>query len=56
MLKTEKEQVVAELAERLREADTLIVADYRGLTHAELDGVRTYCSGTAPASPSARTR
>ena len=41
MLKTEKEQVVAELAERLREADTLIVADYRGLTHAELDGVRT---------------
>jgi large subunit ribosomal protein L10 len=41
MLKTEKEQVVAELVERLRTADTLIVADYRGLTHAELDGVRT---------------
>ena len=45
MLKTEKEQVVAELAERLREADTLIVADYRGLTHAELDGVRTQLLG-----------
>ncbi len=45
MLKTEKEQVVAELAERLREADTLIVADYRGLTHAELDGVRTVLLG-----------
>jgi large subunit ribosomal protein L10 len=41
MLKTQKEMIVAELAERLRTADTLIVADYRGLTHAELDGVRT---------------
>jgi large subunit ribosomal protein L10 len=41
MLKTEKEGLVAELVERLRTADTLIVADYRGLTHAELDGVRT---------------
>jgi len=41
MLRTEKETIVAELVERLRSADTLIVADYRGLTHAELDGVRT---------------
>lgn len=41
MLKTEKELVVAELTERLRTAETLIVADYRGLTHAELNGVRT---------------
>jgi large subunit ribosomal protein L10 len=41
MLKTEKERVVAELVERLQTAETLIVADYRGLTHAELDGVRT---------------
>lgn len=41
MLKTDKERVVAELVERLRTADTLLVADYRGLTHAELDGVRT---------------
>jgi large subunit ribosomal protein L10 len=45
MLKTEKEHVVAELVERLRAADTLIVADYRGLTHAELDGVRTELLG-----------
>lgn len=41
MLRAEKEKVVAELVERLRSADTLIIADYRGLTHAELDGVRT---------------
>jgi len=40
MLKADKEFVVADLTERLRTADTLIVADYRGLTHAELDGVR----------------
>ena len=31
MNKSEKEQVVAELAERLRTSDTLIVTDYRGL-------------------------
>jgi large subunit ribosomal protein L10 len=40
MLRAEKEDVVAELAERLRSAGTLIIADYRGLTHAELDDVR----------------
>ena len=32
MLRSEKERVVAELAERLRSAETLMVADYRGLT------------------------
>jgi len=41
MLKQEKERVVAELVERLRASDTLIVADYRGLTMPEIDGVRT---------------
>jgi large subunit ribosomal protein L10 len=41
MLRTEKEQVVAELAERLRASDTLILADYRGLSVSELDEVRT---------------
>jgi large subunit ribosomal protein L10 len=41
MLRKNKEQVVAELAERLRASDTLIVADYRGLTMSEIDGVRT---------------
>ena len=41
MLKRDKERIVAELAERLRAADTLIVADYRGLGVKELDGLRT---------------
>ena len=34
MLKSDKERVVAELTERLRSTETLIVADYRGLTNA----------------------
>ena len=41
MLKQEKERVVADLVERLRASDTLIVADYRGLSMPEIDGVRT---------------
>jgi len=41
MLKREKERVVADLVERLRASDTLIVADYRGLTMPQIDGVRT---------------
>jgi large subunit ribosomal protein L10 len=41
MLRQDKERVVAELVERLRGSDTLIVADYRGLTMSEIDGVRT---------------
>jgi large subunit ribosomal protein L10 len=41
MQKEDKERVVAELTERLRTAETLIVADYRGLTNAELEGLRT---------------
>lgn len=41
MLRNQKERVVAELAERLRASDTLIVADYRGLTMTEMDEVRT---------------
>lgn len=40
MQKTEKEQVVAELTERLRATDSLIVADYRGLTNSELGALR----------------
>jgi large subunit ribosomal protein L10 len=40
MQKTEKEQVVAALAERLRETDALIVADYRGLTNSQLGDLR----------------
>jgi large subunit ribosomal protein L10 len=40
MLRQDKERVVAELVERLRTTDTLIVADYRGLTMTEIDGLR----------------
>ena len=41
MQKSEKERVVAELTERLRTSETLIVADYRGLTNAEIEGLRS---------------
>jgi large subunit ribosomal protein L10 len=41
MLKADKERAVAELTERLREAETLLVADYRGLTVGEIDSLRT---------------
>jgi large subunit ribosomal protein L10 len=40
MHKQEKERVVAELTEKLRGADTLIVADYRGLTMPQIDDLR----------------
>jgi len=40
MHKSEKERVIAELTERLRVSQTLIVADYRGLTVSEIDGLR----------------
>jgi large subunit ribosomal protein L10 len=38
--KAEKEKVVAELTERLRATETLIVADYRGLTNKQLEVLR----------------
>jgi large subunit ribosomal protein L10 len=41
VLRKEKEQVVADLVERLRGSETLILADYRGLSVGELDEVRT---------------
>ena len=41
MLKSEKERVVAELVERLRRSETLIVADYRGLTMTDIDALRS---------------
>jgi large subunit ribosomal protein L10 len=40
MQKSEKERVVADLAEQLRAADSLIVADYRGLTNSQLETLR----------------
>ena len=40
MHKADKERVIEELTERLRSADALLVADYRGLTNSELAGLR----------------
>ncbi len=40
MKKEDKERVVAELTERLQSSDTLIVADYRGLTMTQIDDLR----------------
>jgi large subunit ribosomal protein L10 len=41
MLKPEKEKIVEQLTERLRSSETLIVADYRGLSVKEVDELRT---------------
>jgi len=41
MLKKDKERIVAELADRLRSAQSLIVTDYRGLSVTEIDDLRT---------------
>jgi large subunit ribosomal protein L10 len=41
MKKEDKEQVVAELTDRLQKADTLLVADYRGLTMPQIDTLRS---------------
>jgi large subunit ribosomal protein L10 len=41
MHRSEKERLVAELTERLKGTDTLIVADYRGLSVTEIDDLRT---------------
>jgi large subunit ribosomal protein L10 len=40
MQKEDKERVVADLTERLRQAETLFVADYRGLTMPQIDALR----------------
>jgi len=41
MLREDKERLVAELTDRLKSAETLIVADYRGLTVTDIDKLRT---------------
>ena len=46
MQRTEKEQVVTELAEQLRSTESLIVADYRGLTNAQLEELRAKLRGS----------
>ncbi|HSI98167.1 MAG TPA: 50S ribosomal protein L10, partial [Gaiellaceae bacterium] len=40
MLRTEKERIVEELRSELESAETLIVADYRGLTNKQLEALR----------------
>jgi large subunit ribosomal protein L10 len=40
MHKEDKERLVKDMTERLKESQTLIVADYRGLSNAEIDGLR----------------
>jgi len=40
MLRSDKERIVEELTERLRSTQTLIVADYRGLSVKEIDALR----------------
>jgi large subunit ribosomal protein L10 len=41
MDRSEKERLVEELTERLKATETMIVADYRGLTVTEIDELRT---------------
>src|ERR1043166_6352794 len=41
MKRDQKEQVVLELTQRLKAAETLLVADYRGLTMPQIDELRT---------------
>jgi len=41
MQKADKEKVVADLTEKLRNSETMIVADYRGLTMPQIDALRS---------------
>ena len=41
MLRQDKERIVSELADRLRNSQNLLVADYRGLTMPEIDELRS---------------
>jgi large subunit ribosomal protein L10 len=41
MQKEDKERVVSELTDKLRNSDTMIVADYRGLTMLQIDALRS---------------
>src|SRR5438128_635614 len=41
MQKEDKERVVTELTEKLRSSETMIVADYRGLTMPQIDALRS---------------
>ena len=48
MQRTQKERVVTELAEQLRSTESLIVADYRGLTNAQLEELRAKLRAESP--------
>ena len=41
MQKEDKQKVVADLTDRLKSSETLIVADYRGLTMPQIDDLRS---------------
>src|SRR5947208_3746397 len=41
MLRQDKERIVSELADRLKNSQNLLVADYRGLTMPEIDELRS---------------
>src|ERR1044072_3812706 len=41
MLRQDKERIVGELAERLKNSQNLLVADYRGLSMPEIDELRS---------------
>ena len=41
MQKSDKERVVTDLTEKLRQSETMIVADYRGLTMPQIDALRS---------------
>ena len=51
MNKEDKERVVTELTDKLRSAETLFVADYRGLTMPQIDA-RIEQLGNQPAADS----
>jgi len=56
MQKTEKERVVAELTQQLQSTDSLIVADYRGLTNGQLEELRTKLRAHGARFSMSRTR
>ena len=41
MQKEDKERVVTDLTEKLRSSETMIIADYRGLTMPQIDALRS---------------
>jgi large subunit ribosomal protein L10 len=45
MTRTEKEQLVSEMTESFRESNAIVVCDYKGVTHKELENVRALAAG-----------